>query len=130
MIDSPSGPCDPTLAALDFSLHSVIGDPASTFGFVNVDPTPITSGEDIYIVQHPAGRPHEITHGGGANVVVDGTTFRYYDTLDTEGGSSGSPIFGRTSIPATTTSRGCSAKRTTSRSAFRTRTAVPVARPA
>ncbi|MCP3957818.1 MAG: hypothetical protein GY719_08200 [bacterium] len=87
------GACEPTLTQLDYSLHSVMGDPASTFGFVNVDSTPITSGEDIYIVQHPAGRPHEVTHGGGANVVVDGTTFRYYDTLDTEGGSSGSPIF-------------------------------------
>ncbi len=88
-----NGFCDPNLDNLDFSLHSVIGDPASTFGWVDVDPNPITSGEDIYIVQHPAGRPHEITHGGEEDVVVDGVTFRYYDTLDTEGGSSGSPIF-------------------------------------
>ena len=87
------GFCDPNLSNLDYSLNSVIGDPASTYGFVTPDPTPITSGEAIYIVQHPAGRPHEITHGDGANVEVDGTTFRYYDTLDTEGGSSGSPIF-------------------------------------
>ncbi len=87
------GLCEPNLDNLDFTLSSVIGDPASTFGYVSPDPTPITSGEDIYIVQHPDGRPHEITVGGGANVVVDGTTLRYYDTLDTEGGSSGSPIF-------------------------------------
>ena len=85
--------CDANLSNLDYSLNSVIGDPASTFGYVQPDPTPITSGEAIYIVQHPAGRPHEITHGDGANVEVDGTVFRYYDTLDTEGGSSGSPIF-------------------------------------
>ena len=90
---SPFGPCDATLSALDFSLHSVIGDPASTFGWVTPDPTPITTGEDIYIIQHPAGRPHEITLGGGANVEVDGTVLRYFDTLDTEGGSSGSPVF-------------------------------------
>jgi len=88
-----AGFCDPNLDNLDFSLSSVIGDPASTYGFVTPDPTPLTDGEAIYIVQHPDGRPHEITHGSGANVDVDGTTLRYYDTLDTEGGSSGSPIF-------------------------------------
>ncbi len=94
---SPIGDCDPTLAALDYSLSSVVGDPASTFGYVTPDPTPLTSGERIYIVQHPDGRPHEIAHGEGADVVVDtagsSRTLRYYDTLDTEGGSSGSPIF-------------------------------------
>ncbi len=92
--------CEPSSPNnLDFSLNSVIGDPSAVFGFVRPDPNPVTSGENIYIIQHPAGRPHEITHGGGANVVVDtnnssgGNTLRYYDTLDTEGGSSGSPIF-------------------------------------
>ena len=96
---SPVGGCDPDLANLDYSLHTVIGDPAASFGYVQPDPTQLSSGERIYIVQHPDGRPHEITHGEGADVVVDintgtGTrTLRYYDTLDTEGGSSGSPIF-------------------------------------
>lgn len=96
---SPVGGCDPNLANLDYSLHTVIGDPAATFGYVQPDPVQLSSGERIYIVQHPDGRPHEITHGEGADVVVDintgaGTrTLRYYDTLDTEGGSSGSPIF-------------------------------------
>lgn len=93
LVRSPAGPCDPTLSALDFSLFSVTGDPEATFGSVEPDPTPLTDGERIYIVQHPSGRPHEIAHGDGGNVDVDGTTLRYYDTLDTEGGSSGSPIF-------------------------------------
>jgi len=90
---SPFIGCDQGLGDLDFALTSVVGDPASTFGFVEPDPTPLTDGEDIYIVQHPSGRPHEITHGGGSDVDVDGTVLRYYDTLDTEGGSSGSPIY-------------------------------------
>ncbi len=90
---SPFISCDQGLGDLDFSLSSVIGDPAATFGHVDPDPFPITDGEDIYIIQHPAGRPHEIAHGGGANVDADGTVLRYYDTLDTEGGSSGSPIY-------------------------------------
>ncbi len=85
--------CDQGLDDLDYALCSVIGDPAATYGFATPDPVSLTDGEDIYIVQHPSGRPHEITHGGGLNVDVDGTVLRYYDTLDTEGGSSGSPIF-------------------------------------
>ncbi len=85
--------CDAGPGDLDFTLTSIIGDAASTFGYVEPDATPLTSGEDIYIVQHPDGRPHEITLGGGADVVVDGSVLRYYDTLDTEGGSSGSPVF-------------------------------------
>lgn len=90
---SPFVSCDQGLADLDFSLCSVIGDPAATFGYVTPDPVRLTDGEAIYIVQHPAGRPHEIAHGSGANVDVSGTVLRYYNTLDTEGGSSGSPIF-------------------------------------
>ncbi|MFK8016298.1 MAG: trypsin-like peptidase domain-containing protein [Gammaproteobacteria bacterium] len=85
--------CDAGPGDLDFALTTVIGDPASTFGFADVDPAPLTSGEEIYIVQHPDGRPHEITIGSGPDVVVDGTVLRYYNTLDTEGGSSGSPIY-------------------------------------
>ncbi|MEM1177616.1 MAG: serine protease, partial [Acidobacteriota bacterium] len=90
--------CDSPIDELDFSLHSVMGDPATDFGFVTPDPTPLNNGEGIYIVQHPSGRPHEIAHGSGANVEIDTgggalSVLRYYDTLDTEGGSSGSPVF-------------------------------------
>jgi V8-like Glu-specific endopeptidase len=90
---SPFVSCDQGLSDLDFSLNTVVGDPAATFGWVRPDPTPLTDGEAIYIVQHPAGRPQEITHGSGSDVDVDGTVLRYYGTLDTDGGSSGSPIF-------------------------------------
>ena len=90
---SPFVSCEATLSTLDFSLSSVIGDPATTFGYASADPNPITDGEGIYIIQHPSGRPHELTHGDGANVDADGQNLRYYDTLDTEPGSSGSPIY-------------------------------------
>jgi len=90
---SPFVSCEHGLEDLDFTLASVIGDPNAIFGAVHVDPAPIVSGEDIYIIQHPDGRPHEITHGGGTDVLVDGTVLRYFNTLDTEDGSSGSPIF-------------------------------------
>lgn len=95
MVEAPIGDCEPDTSHLDFTLSSVIGDPAAVFGNVNPDPTPLSDGEDIYIIQHPDGRPHEISQGSGTNVDVDGHTLRYYDTLDTEGGSSGSPIFRR-----------------------------------
>jgi V8-like Glu-specific endopeptidase len=93
VVSSPFVSCEATVSTLDFALNSVIGDPASTFGYVQADPNPITDGEGIYIIQHPAGRPHEITHGDGSNVDADAPNLRYYDTLDTEGGSSGSPIY-------------------------------------
>ena len=93
VVESSFLDCDADVNNLDFTLSSVLGNPASTFGWVTPDANSLTDGEAIYIVQHPAGRPHEITHGDGANVDVDGHVLRYYDTLDTEGGSSGSPIF-------------------------------------
>jgi V8-like Glu-specific endopeptidase len=89
---SPFVACDNGLNDLDFSLHTAVGNPAESFGYIRPDLTPLASGEAVYIVQHPRGRPHEITHGSGPDVVVDGTVLRYYNTLDTEGGSSGSPI--------------------------------------
>lgn len=90
---SPLVDCEVTPSTLDFALLRTAGDPTAEFGFVQPDPTPLSDGEAIYIVQHADGRPHEITHGGGADVDVDGQTLRYYGTLDTDDGSSGSPIF-------------------------------------
>ena len=93
LVTSPLVSCDANSDSLDFSLSTVIGDPAATFGAATPDDTPLTSGEAVYIVQHPAGRPKEITHGDGPDFQVDGLLFRYFGTLDTEPGSSGSPIF-------------------------------------
>jgi V8-like Glu-specific endopeptidase len=88
---SPFFSCDAGDDDLDFSLLSVLGDPTSTFGAAVADDTPLADGEPIYIVQHPAGRPKEITHG--SDLFVQEPLLRYFGTLDTEPGSSGSPIF-------------------------------------
>ncbi len=96
LANSPFGSCTATASTLDFTLCSVQGDPAATFGWVTPDPNPVTNGENLYIIQHPNGRPHEITHGGGADVFVSGVNLYYDETLDTEGGSSGSPVFRET----------------------------------
>jgi hypothetical protein len=90
---SPFDDCDPAPGAFDYSLNKVDGDPASRFGYAKVDNVPLTSGEAIYIVQHPDGRPKEIAQGAGPMVRVENHTIRYFDTLDTEPGSSGSPIY-------------------------------------
>ena len=94
LTSSPFGNmCDPDTDNLDFALHQVDGDPATDWGFVDPDPTPLTSGEALYIFQHAAGRPLELSEGSGMDVEVDGMTLRYYGTLDTESSSTGAPIF-------------------------------------
>ncbi len=83
--------CEPAPGSLDYSLLTVMGEPAAQFGYAQPDLTPLTDGEALYIVQHPAGRPKEIAHG--SDTLVDDPVIRYWNTLDTEAGSSGSPIF-------------------------------------
>ena len=90
---SPFVDCEPQLDELDFSLASVVGNPAAEYGFVRPDAAAAVSGEDVFIVQHAQGRPLEVTSGGGADFVVDGMTLRYFGTLDTDAGSQGAPIF-------------------------------------
>ena len=55
------------------------------------DPDTVTRGERVNIIQHPRGRRKEISlHDNKVNYVYD-VGIRY--TADTEGGSSGSPVF-------------------------------------
>lgn len=85
--------CEATPTTLDFTLVTVEGDPTSEFAMAVTDTTPLSDGEALYIVQHPRSRPKEITHGSGSDVLIDDIVLRYFGTLDTEIGSSGSPIF-------------------------------------
>lgn len=56
-----------------------------------IDKDTITRGERVNIIQHPRGRKKEISlHDNKINYVYD-KVLRY--TADTEGGSSGSPVF-------------------------------------
>lgn len=91
---SPLVDCEPTPDGFDYAFASLAED-----GFPDerpfvqvVDEVPI-SGEALYIVQHPLGRPQEITHGLGLDVVAEPGVLRYFGTLDTEPGSSGSGVF-------------------------------------
>lgn len=72
--------CDPTPLPLDIEAIELLRDPDT-----------VTRGERVNIIQHPRGRRKEISlHDNKVNYVYD-VGIRY--TADTEGGSSGSPVF-------------------------------------
>jgi len=78
---------DFTIVACDsLALPETIA-PIPLLGHTNM----VTRGERVNIIQHPRGRKKEISiHDNKVNYVYD-VTIRY--TADTEGGSSGSPVF-------------------------------------
>ncbi|HQL55339.1 MAG TPA: trypsin-like peptidase domain-containing protein, partial [Phycisphaerae bacterium] len=88
------------------------GNPAASFGYLELDNRVAVPGEEIYIPQHPGGRAKEFAifstapqdAGGIARVysiaqpACQGSGYSdvgYY--ADTEGGSSGSPVIARSS---------------------------------
>ena len=76
----------------DFCLLTLGGSPQNTYGYLwLINGNPI-QGEDIYIIQHPGGRQQEIGFGTVYSTNANGgKDLSYY--VDTEGGSSGSPVF-------------------------------------
>lgn len=76
----------------DFCLLTLSGNPQNTYGYLGlINGNPIAN-EDIYIIQHPGGRRQEIGYGTVYSTsAYSGRDFSYY--VDTEGGSSGSPVF-------------------------------------
>ena len=93
-------------ADLDYALVQISsGDPAATYGFMEIDSRDAVVGEQIFIPQHPGGNAKEFaiesSSNSGGLCVVDSVTETpcsgsgYYDVgymCDTEGGSSGSPV--------------------------------------
>ena len=92
---------------LDYALVRInSGDPAASYGYLQIDPRPPFVGEQIYIPQYPDGRAKEFAYyssefadAGGLCRIQSLTQFGcqggssdvgYY--ADTEGGSSGSPV--------------------------------------
>ena len=78
----------------DFSLVTLFGDPQATHGFLELEPRDMILNETVYIAQHPGGLPKRYDDGLVVDPVADGMTadsdFGYQ--VDTEGGSSGSPV--------------------------------------
>lgn len=77
---------------LDYCLLTLTGSPQSTFGYLKLINGNPVQGEDIYIIQHPGGNPQKFASGTVYSTSSrGGYDFSYY--VDTEGGSSGSPVF-------------------------------------
>ena len=75
----------------DYCLLTLQGTPQSTYGYLQLLNRAPVVNEDIYIIQHPGGRPQEIGYGTVDNTTANsGKDLGYY--VDTEGGSSGSPV--------------------------------------
>jgi hypothetical protein len=94
-----------TNEGLDFSLLTLAGNPAGTYGYLPVNGENLEVGDGLYLPQHPGGRPKEMhsRHTGSATEdcrvkFADWTEPGYSSgasiqhTCDTEGGSSGSPV--------------------------------------
>lgn len=99
-------------AELDYTLVQVDGNPAATYGWLEIDNRAPATGERIYIPQHPGGRAKELAVESSDPddpgwCEVDGFTapctspdINYLDVnyqCDTEGGSSGSPVMAQSS---------------------------------
>ena len=96
-----------TDSTLDYTLFTVNNfSTISSFGYFGLDVRTPTSGEEIFIPQHPGGRMKELgvvsDQNGGGRCKIDAATTNgngtntdsgYY--CDTEPGSSGSPVVAR-----------------------------------
>ena len=71
------------------------GSPQSTYGHLGLLNRAPSVDEGIYIIQHPGGNPQQIGYGTVYNTTANSNKdLGYY--VDTEGGSSGSPVFADT----------------------------------
>jgi hypothetical protein len=82
-----------TSEADDWSVVKVAGDPAATWGTLELAPAKIASGDRVNIIQHPNGLPKKISFYSNVVVFVGAGRIQYL--TDTEPGSSGSPVFDR-----------------------------------
>lgn len=84
-------------ATYDYCLLTLKNNPQSTFGTLELRNGTASVGENIYIIQHPGGRPKMISE----SPILDPSyadqysnpNIEYLYNADTEGGSSGSPVF-------------------------------------
>lgn len=79
---------------LDFALLKLSEPLGKTRGWlaIETDPNAVRLERAVKIVQHPAGRPKQLVRKNTEIVRTSGPALHYL--ADTEGGSSGSPVFG------------------------------------
>ncbi|MFC1848948.1 proprotein convertase P-domain-containing protein [candidate division CSSED10-310 bacterium] len=84
-----------TNATYDYGLMTLAGNPAGTRGHCNLNAKSLSVGEYLYIIQHPSGNPKKFADGTCYDNAINGngTNSDCSYQIDTEGGSSGSPVF-------------------------------------
>jgi trypsin-like peptidase len=92
-------------AGRDFQLFTLDAEAFSSgkvahYGYLGLDVTPLTVGQQIYIPQHGGGSPKQIARtddsGSPCSIASRAGNMRRY-VCDTQGGSSGSPVLDRQS---------------------------------
>ncbi len=76
---------------LDYTIVSLAGRPGAEWGWLPLTPVAARKGERANIVQHPGGRPKEISFQNNYIEYVDDQVLQY--VTSTQPGSSGSPVF-------------------------------------
>jgi V8-like Glu-specific endopeptidase len=77
---------------LDYTIIELSGDPGKNHGFISTEPgTGIRCDERVNIIQHPGGRPKQISFRNNFVEYADNRIVQY--VTHTEPGSSGSPVF-------------------------------------
>lgn len=75
----------------DYSIIKLDENPSEKHGFLNLRKISIPNNDFVNIIQHPNGLPKQIALYHNLVVHTDEKVIQY--TTDTEGGSSGSPVF-------------------------------------
>ena len=85
---------NPAIKGLDYTFVAIAGVPTDTFGYVQMYRGAFVTDfmRHANIIQHPDGRPKEVVLQDNLVLPDDHPLFLHY-TTDTEGGSSGAPVF-------------------------------------
>lgn len=78
---------------LDYALLRTSGVPGKEFGVISLAIRPAQENEEIFIIQHPAGRPKKLARRNCRITAAENKDKQLMHICDTLGGSSGSPVF-------------------------------------
>jgi V8-like Glu-specific endopeptidase len=83
---------------LDVSLIRLAGKPGLLYGHLTLNGRAVVLGEQLYLIQHPAGEPKQISRKGCSITTAvapgNGLATDFGHKCDTLGGASGSPLLG------------------------------------
>jgi len=82
-----------TRAELDYAILRASGNPGKEYGFFDLSVRQAVESEEIFIIQHPAGRPKKLARRNCRIQKTENQDMQLSHVCDTLGGSSGSPVF-------------------------------------